>query len=78
MNTRIRKKIAKDYLDSGVISSKYVLGIDEWFEPENHVWKTALVVPDRLRAQIRSEAFRRGWDGCHWSDPLLFSVEETS
>ena len=76
MTWRTRKKIARRYLDTGVIPAKYVLGIEEYFEPENRVWKETLVLPGRISGAIYSEAFRRGWDGCHWDDPLLLSINE--
>lgn len=76
MNRRIRKKLAKAFLETGRLPGRCILRTEEWAEPENGVRKEALVVPGRLRTAIRSEAFRRGWNGCHWDDPLLISIDQ--
>lgn len=31
---------------------------------------------EKLRIAIHKEAYRNGWDGCHWDDPLLLDVDD--
>ena len=31
---------------------------------------------EKLRTAIHEEAYRNGWDGCHWDDPLLIIVDD--
>lgn len=30
----------------------------------------------KLERAIHKEAYRNGWDGCHWDDPLLLDVDD--
>ena len=75
MKRRIVKKVAKRFSDGKGILQKYVLSVDEYKVNDTHYWKTELVVPFPLQEAIHLEAKRRGWDGCHWTDPLVLSVE---
>ena len=73
MNRRTIKKIAKRYLDGGDVR-RYILGqVEYWETPE--CTKTELVFPERIRLAIRREAYRRGWNGCHWGNPLVISID---
>lgn len=80
MNKRIIKKVAKRYLDTGVMPGRYVLGVDEYYcGLENRYYKTVLNLRStRLQREVYAEAYRRGWDGCHWDNPLVLSVEEVA
>lgn len=70
MNCRKMKKVAKRYLDTGYIPARFVLGVEEWTLHNPEVYVKEMIVPARIRRAIYTEAYRRGWDGCHWRDPL--------
>ena len=75
MNKRILKKTAKRFLETGMIAGRHIAGIDEFRDGDS--WKTQLVLrSSRLHSAVYAEARRGGWDGCHWSNPLLLSVDE--
>lgn len=75
MKKRLAKKVAKRYLDTGEMQSKYVLSVREYKVFDTPYWKTELTVSEPVRVAIYSEATRRGWDGNHWDDPLVISIE---
>lgn len=77
MKRRVAKKIAKRYLNTGIIAKRYLLGFDEYHDGSDY---PCLVTFLRLRYSvlvkaIYDEAYRRGWDGCHWDNPLIISIE---
>lgn len=74
MNNRIRKKLARRYLDGGDVT-RWARGTQSHMVSPD-VEKTELIVPERLRRAIYSEAYRRGWDGCHWNNPLVISITD--
>lgn len=74
MKKRLIKKQAKRYLDGRGIMTKYVLGEDCY--KSGSVWKTVLVVRNPIRREIYRQAYRLGWDGCHWDDPMILSITE--
>lgn len=76
MKKRIAKKAAKRFLDGKGILSKHVLSVEEYKEYDTPYWKTVLVVPFPLQRAIEIEAARRGWDGCHWTHPLVVTVDQ--
>lgn len=77
MKRRVAKKVAKHYLDTGIIAKRYLAGFDEYHAGDDY---PCLVTLLRLRYSvlvkaIYNEAYRRGWGGCHWDNPLVTSIE---
>ena len=72
MKRRIRKKIAKRFLNGEKIS-RYALGRRDYY-PNAYTVVTYIVFPEKLLDEIRRQAARRGWDGCHWSDPTVIEI----
>lgn len=74
MKKRVCKKVAKRYLDKGIMPKRYILAIEEM--ADGVYTKTFMVLRSaNLERTIRNVAYRRGWDGCHWDDPMVLSVE---
>lgn len=74
MKRRTVKKVANRFLNTGKLPFRYISRVEEYPEG-NGYWKAEIVVrSEKLRSAIRAAAFRRGWDGNHWDNPLV-SVE---
>ena len=74
MKQRTAKKIAKRYLDTGVMPKRYSVYHDqEWRWTDTWVSYFS-PVSDKLRCAIYAEAYRRGWDGYWAEDPLIVEV----
>ncbi len=78
MNRRKTKKVAKRFLDEGLVSvKKYNLGREEWYETANGgAWITEVRFPVRLERAIIKEAARRGWGGYYRESPLIIDIDE--
>lgn len=77
MKRRVAKKVAKRYLNTGLFPKRYLVGFEEYYSGYNC---SCLVTCLRLRYSvlvkaIYNEAYCRGWDGCHWDNPLVISIE---
>ena len=72
------KKQARRFLKSGFIRKGFTT--DEWYDgyciPE--VWETAIHPKEpKVEKAILRLAYRMGWDGSHWDNPLhTFEGEE--
>lgn len=83
MNKRICKKYAKRYLDTLLNGGLYLpFGFrEEEYRVYNDgtppVIKYIANFPWRITREIWQYARRMGWDGCHWTDPLLLHVDDT-
>lgn len=73
MKYRIRKKIAKRYLNGDIKVSKYLLGKSEYWHSSNFS-KEELKFPKKLEREILRQARLMGWDGCHWNSPILIAI----
>lgn len=72
MKKRLVKKIARRYLDTGILRARY--RITE--APDGNGGFICEVSPEsgKIYRAIRAAAYRRGWNG-HWADsPLLVSA----
>lgn len=77
MNKRQIKKQAKLFLDGKKNFPTYedtvILSSDG-----DYVIKVLYKLPQKIHHDIRIEAYRRGWDGCHWNAPdLVGHYEQT-
>lgn len=79
MKKRLAKKLAKQFFTKG-LSNKY--GKIEIVSHQTHtdgrppVYKKIFIPNDKkLEEAIYDIAYKLGWDGCHWSDPLLLEID---
>lgn len=82
MRRRVRKKIAKRYLTAPK-GSYLPYGAREeeyrgYSDGRPAVIKTIAIFPRPVERLIWKMAMEAGWDGCHWDDPLLISVDDTN
>ena len=77
MKRRTLKKVAKRYLDTGYMPKRYILAVEETADGfANRYTKTVMRLRSpRLQTAVYAEAYRRGWNGNHWDDPMVLSVE---
>ena len=38
--------------------------------------KVVALFPPSVRWEVWKKAYRQGWDGCHWDDPLVIDIRE--
>lgn len=38
--------------------------------------KVLALFPDAVCWEVWKKAYRKGWDGCHWDDPLVIDIWE--
>lgn len=81
MKNRMVKKIAKNFVTTGMVNKKYGHIEEDYFQAYTDgrppVYKT-LFVPNskKLRNAIIEIAYKAGWDGCHWDSPFLLEVDD--
>lgn len=71
---------AKRYLESNktyVPFGTYEVEERPYTDGSPSITKTFARFPGPIADKIRELATASGWDGCHWSDPLLISVDDT-
>lgn len=79
MTKRMAKKVAKMYL-TGHKVDRFVTGFEyDTYMPYNDgtpgVDMTYIHFPWKVEREILRQAKKSGWDGCHWGNPLLVSVD---
>jgi|GEM_PF-2490640 len=83
MKKRIVKKYAKRYLTTLLNGGLYLpfgYRIEEYRvynDGTPPVTKYIANFPLKIRREIHKTALKSGWDGCHWTDPLLLAVDDT-
>lgn len=73
MNDRIAKKHASQFMAG---KREYPVKV-EWFFTSTDggmVYKVVYNLPIKVWQEVDRIAYRRGWDGCHWSAPTLLAV----
>lgn len=73
MNKRQVKKQATRFMAG---EKEYPISI-YWFLSSTDgdgVYKIEYRIPLKVWRAVAKLAYRRGWDGCHWSDPTLLGV----
>lgn len=74
MTKRTVKKIANRYLDGGNVN-RYIVNIRNSVSVGcGYYVDEVMFRSTRLENTILREARRRGWDGCHWDNPLVIRV----
>ena len=81
MKKRIIKKTAARYIASPkgryLPFGTYKESFQAYNDGSPAVEKTFARFPWPVEKLIREKAEASGWDGCHWDDPLLISVDDT-
>lgn len=75
MKDRIIKKHASQFMDG---KREYPVKV-EWFFTSTDggmVYKVVYNLPIKVWQEVDMIAYRRGWNGCHWSAPELLAVVE--
>ena len=73
MNIRKIKKQATRFMAG---EKEFPISIN-WFITSTDgdgVYKVEYRIPFKVRREVDRLAYRRGWDGCHWSAPTLLGV----
>ena len=81
MNKRTMKKMASRYLGSPKGTYLPFGAREEYYRAYNdgspEIVKIFANFPWPVEKLIWAKAKASGWDGCHWDDPLLLSVDDT-
>lgn len=76
MTKRTVKKIANRYLDGGNVN-RYIASVRDSVSVGCGYYVDEVVFRStKLEHAILHEARLRGWDGCHWDNPLVIRVRQ--